>query len=36
MTVAPEYEDCKRAALAHDVPLQRVYLAAQAAHMQTK
>lgn len=29
MTVAPEYEDCKRAALAHDVPVQRVYLAAQ-------
>ncbi len=25
MTVAPEYEDCKRAALAHGVPLRRVY-----------
>jgi uncharacterized protein (DUF111 family) len=31
VTVAPEYEDCKRAAQAHDVPVQRVYLAAQAA-----
>ena len=29
VTVAPEYEDCKRAALAHDVPLRRVYEAAQ-------
>ena len=28
VTVAPEYEDCKRAALAHDVPLRRVYAAA--------
>ena len=25
VTVAPEYEDCKRAALAHGVPLRRVY-----------
>ena len=28
VTVAPEYEDCKRAAVAHDVPLRRVYEAA--------
>jgi uncharacterized protein (TIGR00299 family) protein len=28
VTVAPEYEDCKRAAQAHDVPLRRVYEAA--------
>ena len=30
VTVAPEYEDCKRAALAHGVPLRRVYAAAVA------
>ena len=28
VTAAPEYEDCKRAALAHGVPLRRVYEAA--------
>ncbi len=28
VTVAPEYEDCKRAALSHGVPLRRVYEAA--------
>jgi len=28
VAVAPEYEDCKRAALAHSVPLRRVYEAA--------
>ena len=28
VTVAPEYEDCKRAAQAHGVPLRRVYEAA--------
>ena len=28
VTVAPEYEDCKRAALAYGVPLRRVYEAA--------
>ena len=28
VTVAPEYEDCKRAAQAHSVPLRRVYEAA--------
>jgi len=28
VTVAPEYEDCKRAALAHSIPLRRVYEAA--------
>ncbi len=28
VTVAPEYEDCKRAALAHGIPLRRVYEAA--------
>lgn len=31
LSVAPEYEDCKRAALAHAVPLQRVYGAALGA-----
>ena len=30
VTVAPEYEDCKRAALAHGVSLRRVYAAAMA------
>jgi uncharacterized protein (TIGR00299 family) protein len=28
MTVAPEYEDCKRAAIEHGIPLARVYQAA--------
>jgi uncharacterized protein (DUF111 family) len=28
MTVAPEYEDCRRAAIAHNVPLRTVYKAA--------
>ncbi|BDI29760.1 UPF0272 protein [Capsulimonas corticalis] len=28
MTIAPEYEDCRRAALAHGVPLAQVYRAA--------
>ncbi len=32
MTSAPEYEDCKAAALAHGVPLRRVYEAALTAH----
>lgn len=31
VTVAPEYEDCKRAAQAHGVPLRRVYEAALRA-----
>ena len=29
MTASPEYDDCKRAAQAHDVPLRRVYDAAR-------
>lgn len=29
VTVAPEYEDCKRVALEHDVPVKDVYIAAQ-------
>jgi uncharacterized protein (DUF111 family) len=28
MTVAPEYEDCKRLAQEHEVPLKKVYEAA--------
>lgn len=28
MTAAPEYDDCKQAAIAHDVPVQTVYQAA--------
>lgn len=32
LSSAPEYEDCKRAALAHGVPLQTVYRAALAAY----
>ena len=28
LTVSPEYEDCRRAAETHDVPLRRVYEAA--------
>ena len=31
VTVAPEYEDCRRAALQHQVPLKVVYAAASAA-----
>ena len=31
VTVAPEYEDCKRAALAHGVPLRRVYAGGAAS-----
>jgi uncharacterized protein (DUF111 family) len=29
---APEYEDCRRAAESHGVPLQMVYRAAMRAH----
>lgn len=32
MTAAPEYEDCKAAAIAHAVPVQVVYQAALRAH----
>jgi hypothetical protein len=32
MTAAPEYEDCRRAAVEHGVPLRRVYDAARAAY----
>ena len=32
VTTSPEYEDCKRAAIEHDVPLRTVYEAAQARH----
>lgn len=31
LSVAPEYEDCKRAAVSHNVPLQTVYRAALAS-----
>lgn len=31
VTVAPEYEDCKRAALRHNIPVRCVYTTAQAA-----
>jgi hypothetical protein len=31
--VAPEYEDCRRAALAHGAPLREVYAATLAAYM---
>lgn len=33
---APEYEDCRRLAAAHGVPLQEVYQAAQAAVRHTE
>lgn len=31
VNAAPEYEPCRRAAVAHDVPLERVFAAAMAA-----
>jgi hypothetical protein len=36
VTVAPEYEDCKRAAVQHNLPLRRVYEAARVAYSPTK
>ena len=32
ITASPEYEDCKRAAAAHGVPLRQVYESAAALH----
>ena len=35
LNVMPEYEDCRSAALAHDVPLKQVQQAAIAAYLHT-
>lgn len=36
LNVAPEFEDCKAAALAHDVPLKRVQQAALAGYLENE
>ena len=35
VNLSPEYEDCKRLALEHKVPIKTVYAAAMAASLNT-